>query len=217
MLGTEGLYDDAIALLDKLGVSSCHWVGASVGGFVGMRIAARHPERIRSLTLIGLTTQRLSADDLRSIDMLGWALRVTRPLGPVGAAIHRRLTEKVMTNMFGKTFMSDSTRNADREKWRQRFGEQLIPEAIPMLLQVFGHPGNPPELLTRVRVPTLIIAGEDEWEGVDDADNDPLQAQRLFPDARLVTVPGAGHMVLVEQPEVGADAITEFIADVESR
>ena len=31
LLGTEGLYDDAVTLLDQLGVDTCHWVGASVG------------------------------------------------------------------------------------------------------------------------------------------------------------------------------------------
>ncbi|GAB91437.1 alpha/beta fold hydrolase, partial [Gordonia rhizosphera] len=57
-----------------------------------------------------------------------------RGQGDSGLGAPQPSTEKVMTNMFGTTFMSDPTRNADREKWRQRFGEQLIPEAMPMLL-----------------------------------------------------------------------------------
>lgn len=214
LLGTEGLYDDAVALLDQLGVESCHWVGASVGGFVGVRLAARLPERVRSLTLIGFSTRRVPSGDLRQIDLLGWMVRASHPLGPVGAAVRRRVTEQVMRNMFGTTFMSDPARAGDRDKWRQRFMATIVPEAMPMLREVFGHPGNPPELLTRIQAPTLIIAGEDELAALGEAYNDPLQAQRVIPGARLMTIPGAGHMVLVEQPEAGTAAVTSFIRAV---
>jgi pimeloyl-ACP methyl ester carboxylesterase len=105
--------------------------------------------------------------------------------------------------------MSDPTRAADRERWRPRFAATIVPEAMPMLREVFGHPGNPPELLSRIQAPTLIIAGEDELVGTD-----PRQAQRVIPSARLITIPGAGHMVLVEQPEAGTAAITTFIRTV---
>jgi pimeloyl-ACP methyl ester carboxylesterase len=210
-LGTEGLYEDAVALLDELGVESCHWVGASVGGFVGIRLAARHPDRVRSLTLIGFSRGPMSRADARSINLMFGMVRLGRLLGPVGTAMLRRVCEQVMRNMFGPTFMSDPERSVDRELWRQRFTAQLVPEAIPMLRQVFDH-HNPPELLAGVQVPTLIIVGEEDVGGPGDA----LEAQRAIPDARLVTVEGAGHMVLVEQPEAGTTAITEFIRAVEA-
>jgi 3-oxoadipate enol-lactonase len=119
LLGTEGLYDDAVALLDKLGVDSCHWVGASVGGFVGVRLAARHPDRIRSLVLVGFSTRRVPAANLRTIDVMGAALRLTRPLGPMGVWVRGRIAHQVMFNMLGKTFMSDPAREDDRELWHQ--------------------------------------------------------------------------------------------------
>jgi pimeloyl-ACP methyl ester carboxylesterase len=212
LLSTEGLYEDAVALLDQLGVDSLHWVGASIGGFVGIRLAVRQPDRVRSLTLIGFSIGPLSRTEARQVGLLSWAVRASGVLWPVGASIRRRVTEQVMRNMFGATFMSDPARADDREMWRARFLSQLVPEALPMVREVFGHPGNPPELLGRIEVPTLIIAGEDEV-GVGD---DPQEALRAIPGARLVTVPGAGHMVLVEQPDVGTAAITEFIRDVDA-
>ncbi len=214
LLGTESLYDDAVALLDQLGIDSCHWVGASIGGFVGIRLAARHPGRVRSLVLVGLSTRRVSSAVLRQVDLLGWMVRASRPLGPVGAAVRQRVTAQVMRNMLGPTFMSDPTRAEDRERWRQRFTATVVPEAMPMLREVYGHPGNPPELLSRIQAPTLIIAGEDELAVLGEAHNDPQQAQRVIPGARLMTIPGAGHMVLVEQPEAGTAAITAFIRTV---
>jgi len=216
LMGTEGLYDDAVALLDQLGIDRCHWVGSSIGGFVGVRLAARHPDLVRSLVLIGFSTRRLSRTDLWQVNMMIGMVRASRLLGPVGTALLGRVTEQVMRNMFGMTFMSDPARADDRELWRQRLMALLVPEAAPMFREVFGHPGTPPELLARIQAPTLIIAGEDEWAGFDEAHNDPLQAQRVIPDARLVTVPGAGHMVLVEQPDAGTAAITEFIRGVDA-
>ncbi|MCA1783752.1 MAG: hypothetical protein LC679_16740 [Intrasporangiaceae bacterium] len=38
---------------------------------------------------------------------------------------------------------------------------------------------------------------------VDEAERDPVLAQHVIPDARLLTVPAAGHMVLIEQPQIG--------------
>lgn len=194
MLGTEGLYEDALALLDHLHVESCHWVGASVGGFVGVRLAARHPERIRSLTLIGFSSRRLSPADRRTVDTMCGALRLTHPLGPIGTWVKGQLVTRVMTNMFGTTFMSDPARAADREHWRPLFAATAVPEA-----------------------PTLLISGEDELNMVDEDERDPVLAATVMPDARFLAVPRAGHMVLVEQPELGTTAITDFIAEVEAR
>jgi 3-oxoadipate enol-lactonase len=216
LLGTERLYDDAVALLDQLGVDSCHWVGSSIGGFVGVRVAARHPDRVRSLVLLGFSTQRLSRVDLLQVNAMLGMVRASRLLGSVGSALLRRVNGQVMRNMFGVTFMSDPARADDRELWRERFRELLVPEAVPMFREVFGHPGTPPEMLAEIQAPTLIIAGEDELARFDDAHSDVLQAQRVIPDAHLVTVPGAGHMVLVEQPEIGTAAITEFIRGIDA-
>jgi pimeloyl-ACP methyl ester carboxylesterase len=212
LLGTEGLYDDAIELLDQLGIDSCHWVGSSIGGFVGARLAARRPDRIRSLVLLGFSTERMSRADQRQLNMMLGVVRASRLLGPIGNAMLRRVCAQAMRNMFGVTFMSDPARSDDRELWRQRFMPLLVPEAAPMIRAVFGHPGTSAELLAQIQAPTLIIAGEEEYGGTGEAE----QAQRDIPDARLVTVPGAGHMVLVEQPDAGTTAITEFIREIDA-
>jgi pimeloyl-ACP methyl ester carboxylesterase len=212
LLGTEGLYNDAVALLDQLGVDSFHWVGSSVGAFVGARLAARHPERVRSLVLLGFSTEPASRVDQLYINIMLGIVRFGPRLGPVGSAMLRRACEQAMRNMFGPTFMSDPARADDRELSRERFMALLVPEGEPVLRAVFGHPGTSPELLARIKAPTLIIGGEEEYGGIGEAQ----QAQRDIPDARLVTVPGAGHMVLVEQPDAGTAAITEFIRGVDA-
>jgi 3-oxoadipate enol-lactonase len=140
LLGTEMLYEDAVALLDELAIDRCHWVGASLGGFVGIRLAARQPGRVRSLVLIGPVARPAPRADLLQVDGMSVALRASHLLGPVGVAVRRRLTEQVMRNMFGRTFAADPARADQRETWRQRFSAQLVPEAVPMLREVFRHP-----------------------------------------------------------------------------
>ena len=48
----DTLTEDTIGVVEALGLAPVHFVGLSMGGFVGMRLGARHPELLRSLTLI---------------------------------------------------------------------------------------------------------------------------------------------------------------------
>jgi 3-oxoadipate enol-lactonase len=211
-LGVEGLYEDAVALLDLLQVESCHWVGVSIGAMVGMRVAARNPDRVRSLTMIGVTVRPLTRLELVPFDVSAALIRATRLLGPVGTATRRQVAGLSMRMMFPSTFLSDPARAADREHWRQRFTAQFVPEALPMIREVFGFPGNPTEMLAQIQAPTLVIYGAED----PGADVEAEKAQHAIPGARLLTIPGAGHFVLVEQPDVGTGAITAFIREVEA-
>src|SRR3712207_8353532 len=50
--GLDDLVDDVVALLDRLGVEQAHVAGLSLGGMTAMRLAAREPGRVRSLTVL---------------------------------------------------------------------------------------------------------------------------------------------------------------------
>jgi pimeloyl-ACP methyl ester carboxylesterase len=212
LMGVEGLYEDALALLDQLHVESCHWVGVSIGAMVGMRVAARHPDRVRSLTLVGVSVRPLTRAEMLPFDVSVALIRATCPLGPVGTAVRRQLAGLSMRMMFGSTFMSDPTRAADREYWQSRWAAQLVPEGVPAFREVFRFPGNPVEMLAQIQAPTLVIYGAEDRG----ADVEAQKAQQAIPGARLLAIPGAGHMVFVEQPDVGTTAITDFIREVEA-
>ncbi len=206
-LGVEAMYADAVALLDGLGIGSCHWVGASLGGFVGIRLAARQPDRVRSLVLIGPVVEPSARSLLLKIDLGGLALSAGRALGPLGVAVRDRLTERMMAAMLGPAFMADPARAGERDRWRRVFRAQVAPERAAEIRAMYRHPGNPPALLHRVGTPTLVMVGEDEPGGTGGAQ----RVQAAIPDARLAVIPAAGHMVLVEEPQAGTAAIAGFI------
>ena len=60
----DTLADDAAALIEALGASPCHFVGLSMGGFVGLRLASRRPELLRSLALVDSSADPEPADNL---------------------------------------------------------------------------------------------------------------------------------------------------------
>jgi pimeloyl-ACP methyl ester carboxylesterase len=83
---------------------------------------------------------------------------------------------------------------------------------LPAFREVFGFPGNPVEMLARIQAPTLVVYGVEDRG----AEVEAVKAQQAIPGARLLAIPGAGHMIFVEQPVVGTAAITEFIRRVEA-
>jgi 3-oxoadipate enol-lactonase len=84
---------DVVALIRTLGLGPVHWVGSSVGGFVGQRLAARHGALLRSVTLLSTTADaedRLNALKYRLLTVL------YRTFGP------RPLFSQVAPIMFGR-------------------------------------------------------------------------------------------------------------------
>ena len=58
--GHERMADDAVAVMDAAGLSAVHLIGYSMGGFIGIRLLARFPERVRTLSLGGVGAHYLT-------------------------------------------------------------------------------------------------------------------------------------------------------------
>ena len=98
------------ALIRSLGCVPCHWVGASMGGFVGMRLAVRHPSLLRSLTLVGSSvTPEPHPWRYRMLNLMARCLGV------------RAVTRLIMPVQFGPRFLQDPARVQDRQTWRKGF------------------------------------------------------------------------------------------------
>ncbi len=187
----ERLTTDAATLIEKLGAAPCHFVGLSMGGFVGMRLAARRPELLRTLTLIETAADgepRWNVPKYRALSLVARRFG----FGPVIGA--------VMRIMFGATFLGD----AARAEVRQRLRRELLAldvgrveaalDAVVRRRPIFDELG-------RIATPTLVLHGDEDRAIVLGR---ALRTARAIAGARLVVIPRAGHTSSVE----AAPAIT---------
>jgi pimeloyl-ACP methyl ester carboxylesterase len=197
----ETLTADAAGLIAGLGCAPCHFVGLSMGGFVGLRLALRRPELLRSLALLETSAEPESAANRRRYRRMAF---VARWLG-VGLVVDR-----VLPILFGAEFLHDPARADERARWRARL---LGVDRVGMARAargVFGRAGVEDEL-GRIAIPTLVVVGD------QDVATPPARAERIhagIPGARLVVVPGAGHSSPIEQPAAVTAALTRFLDEV---
>lgn len=201
---TEGGYDmdtladDAAALIEALGAAPCHFVGLSMGGFIGMRLAIRRPELLRSLVLMETSPYPEPEASARKYRLLGLVARWISM---------RLVADRVMKIMFGWTFLNDPGRAEERREWRARMLANH-PVGIQRALRGVTDREGVDLQLDRIRTPTLVVVGTEDVATPRD------QAERIadrIPGARLVVIPCAGHTSSVEEPEVVNRVLLEFI------
>jgi len=199
----DTLFTDAVALIEHLGVAPVHWVGLSMGGFVGQRIAARRGELLRSLTLLDTSPDREPVSS--AVKDLAMA-NVYRLVGT------RPLRSAVLKIMFGPTFLADPASRPTTDRFIERLercdrgGMRHAIIAVATRKPVY-------EELAAVRVPTLVVTG------ADDRPTPPDKGRRIadrIPGARMEIVPNCGHSSTVEQPETITRLIAEFLASVDA-
>ena len=190
-----------LALMDRLGISKATLVGNSLGGGVGVVLAARHPTRVRRLVLIDSAGFNL-APSRRPLMLRAMAT------APVAAALEALPIRRLMLTAALRQVFHDRTRVTP-----ERVEEYLAPLARPgaidamrVLLQRQSGFGLP-ELVSDVRVPTLVVWGrQDHWIPVADAD---LFVARI-PGARKVVLEECGHVPQEERPAEVVYLLQEF-------
>jgi 3-oxoadipate enol-lactonase len=195
----EMLADDAAALITQLGVAPCHFVGLSMGGMVGMRLAARKPALLRTLTLIETAGDTEPLRNVPKYAAMMLAARVAG-LGP--------LVTPVMRIMFGRAALEDPNRAAERAGWEDELRALPVPRVERALDAVVKRRSVMDEL-GRIRTPTLYLHGED-----DRAIAMPRARRTVaaIPGARLVILPRAGHSSSREEPAAVSRELTQFLA-----
>jgi pimeloyl-ACP methyl ester carboxylesterase len=197
VIDMETLYLDAVALIEKLGVGPCHFVGLSMGGFIGMRLAARRPELLRSLVLLETSGDPEPLTNVPRYTLLNLIARM---------AGMRPVADPVMRLMFGRSFLNDPNRAEERALWRARLLENRrdIWRAVNGVIKrkAVAHE------LPNIRVPTLVVVGEEDVATV------PAKAERLhqlIPGSRLVRLPRGGHSATVEEPALVNATLGTFL------
>ncbi|MDT4936740.1 MAG: 3-oxoadipate enol-lactonase [Pseudonocardiales bacterium] len=197
----DTLTDDAVAVIDHLGVAPVHWVGLSMGGFVGQRLAARRPELVRSLTLIDTSPDAEEPFAAVQDKVLSAIYRV------VGIAPVRRSVVKIM---LGPTFRGDARSKPVIDEWMRQIAQTDRGGLIGAITAVADRLPVAAEIGS-ITAPTLVICG------ADDKPTPVRKAEAItagIAGARLEIVQGAGHSSTIEQPEVLTGLIQRFLADL---
>jgi 3-oxoadipate enol-lactonase len=200
----ETIAQDAAALIRALNIGPCHFVGLSMGGFAGMRLAARAPGLIRSLTLIATTADAASSWEKTRYAALGFFARTFGMRVVLGEA---------MKALLGRTFLEDPTREVARLEMRALLLALNLDAALRALRGVAGRASIEREL-PAIRCPTLVLSGEEDRSIAPELSR---RTAGLIPGARFQLMPRVGHTATVEEPHTVTDAIGEFLASLEPR
>lgn len=178
----DDLTDDVVALLDRLGLDRVHFVGLSLGGMTGMRLAARNPERVDRLAVL-CTSARLEPTQ-------AWLDRA--------ATVRAHGTASVAEAVVGRWYTS-AFRAAHPD-------EVTAAEAVVAATPVEGYASCCEAIagmdlrpdLPSIMAPTLAIAGE------EDPATPPPHLELIAASVQkgsFLVVPHAAHLANDEQPE----------------
>ena len=177
-----------VAFLDALDLVKAVIVGHSMGGAVALEMALSHPDRVQGLVLIGT----------------GARLRVAPAiLQVIGSDFEGAVR-----------LLGDFAYGPDAPEALKRLGQQLMADNSPEVLVgdfLACDAFNIMSRLGEIAVPTLVVVGTaDRLTPVKYAG---FLAQNI-PDAQLVQIENAGHMVMLERPQEVGEAVAGFVASL---
>ncbi len=195
----EAIADWIAALLDSAAIERAALVGHSMGALAALEAASRHGERVSKLVLIGASVPMPVSEAL------------------LGAAAGDEAKAMAMINGWSHSPRGLMGGNTIPGMWmlgaNQRLMERQHQGVIGSDLRACHAYANGPAAAGAVAAsgcPTLIVAGTRDLMT-------PMRNTRLLsemlPHAKVVTLPGAGHAMMAEQPDALLDALIGFVHD----
>jgi pimeloyl-ACP methyl ester carboxylesterase len=194
LTSVEAIADWLHALLDAAGIARAALVGHSMGSLAALECAARFPERVDKLALLGPASpmpvsealqEAAKRDDHVAFELItGWSYSAGKQLG--GSQVPGLwLTGNAL-----------------------RLLERMRPGVLHADLVACDRYGAGGASAAAVRCPTLVILGSRDIMAPRKNAQGLLAA---LPDAKVVTVPDCGHALMAEQPDVVLDALRAFL------
>jgi pimeloyl-ACP methyl ester carboxylesterase len=206
MYSQERATDDIAAVITGLGLAPAHVVGLSMGGFATLHLGLRHPALARSLVAAGVGYG--AAPD-----------KIAQFHAETDAAIARIRAETMA--VFGRTYGRGPTRLIFEEKDPRGYAEfvqQLCEHSTEgSALTMNGVQRRRPSLfdlregLSRMTVPTLIIAGDED----DPTLGASIYLKRTIMSSALLVMPKCGHTMNLEDPDAFNRAVLDFVTQVD--
>ena len=191
------LADDAIGLLDALGIAKAHFMGLSIGGMIGQQLGARFPERIYSLSLCN------TASEMPPRSLWEERFEIARTQGIAG------LVDGTIKRWFTAPFIERAPK--DIEKVRQMIlgtnvdGYMACGSAVRDMAQS--------TMLLKIKTPTLVLSGRyDPACTVEQG----IVLHRLIDGSKMVVLEDAAHLSNIEQAVAFNRTVREFIDSVDN-
>jgi len=190
----EAMSDWLVKVLDATGISSAAVVGHSLGSLVAIAVAARHPQRVRAIALVGTTVPMPVSDVL---------------LEKAKENQHEAIE---MLNFWGFSKAAQLGGNATPGNWMLGGGLRLMEKAGPGviyadLVACNGYLDGM-EHAKSVACPALLILGErDMLTPVRSA----MRLTDALPSAERVVLEGSGHALLAERPDSVLDQLIRVV------
>ena len=200
---------DAVGLLDALGIDKAHIVGASMGGMIAQVVAAKYPQKTKSLVSIMSTTGNRSLPQAKPEAMAA----LTTP--PASDSLADRIAAGLKTwRVIGSPgyLASDEELTAVVTEAATRAPYDPAGVGRQMVAIVAASPRN--DLLKSVRAPTLVIHGADDPLIPVEGGKDTAAS---IPGAKLEIVPGMGHDFSNALVPVYLALVGDFVSGVEAK
>lgn len=175
--------DWTAALLDAAGAAKAHLIGHSMGSLISLETAARHPDKVSALSLIGTAATMTVGPDL------------------LKAAEANEQDANDMVSIWGLGFKAELGGSLAPGLWMHGGAQAVLKHCEPGVLFRDLSACNASNALTAaasVKVPTTLILGERDMMT-------PVKAGKALaaaiPHAKTIVVPGAGHMIMAERPD----------------
>ncbi len=176
----DDLATDVLAFADALDLDTFHLLGFSLGAMTALRVAVTAPGRLRTLVVVGITTDREPR-----------------------ASVAKRLMDPVRIDRSDPAWAADLARRHDPGQGEGAWRSLLTAIARDVATQ----PLLTPRQVRTIDPPTLVAAGDrDPFVPVDHA----WRLARSVPDGRLLVLPDAGHEAFNERPAIATEALAAF-------
>jgi 3-oxoadipate enol-lactonase len=189
---------DAAALIEALELAPVTFVGNSMGGFIGLRLAARRPDLLASAVVMGT-----SADAEESADEMDGLLAVLAEQGM------EPVIDGVLQFMMGDTTLTDPSR-AEILAGVRALLLSRTPEYADSVWHI-AHRTSILDELADITIPLTVVAG------TEDHTYPPPKSEQIaagVPHARLVRMERTGHVHALENPEAVNAVLEEHLAAV---
>jgi pimeloyl-ACP methyl ester carboxylesterase len=187
--------EDVLALMDRLGIKKVILAGHSMGGYVALHFAEAYPERLAALALVA---SHCFADEKEKAEN-----RIVTA---------RKVEESGSIDFIADGMLPNLTADLSIQNRIRKLMLSTDPKGISGVLRGMAERESMCDSLSNFKKPVLIIAaGEDKLISLDRV----KEMTSLMKKPWVETIPGAGHLPMLEKPTETARAISSLIKKVE--